>query len=238
MALAEIRQLTIEAAQAPRSEYIRIFTDASSKRWMGSVPRPGKRRAPICSPTLMRSPVPAPQPAATNMTASRLCPRMGHAMTRCSPAAQPYDLRIIRPSRGSRQHARALLIEHRCWRAGPVQAGKVFYLGQIMDKYRGNVFRQSMFAEFQLAINDLATKVRACRAKMSAIYSSQALSRPEGEHRASLCRRVGVDPALLLRLLRLADADFDHRGELLRAEVMHGRPADRDRYLDASRGRV
>ena len=40
-----------------------------------------------------------------------------------------------------------------------------------MENYRGTFFRQAMFAEFQLAINDLANKGEALSGeKMSALY--------------------------------------------------------------------
>jgi oligoendopeptidase F len=35
---------------------------------------------------------------------------------------------------------------------------KLFYLGQMMENFRGTFFRQTMFAEFQLVTHDLAEK--------------------------------------------------------------------------------
>jgi oligoendopeptidase F len=48
---------------------------------------------------------------------------------------------------------------------------KLFYLGQLMENYRSTFYRQAMFAEFQLAIHDLAEKGEGLSGeKMTGIY--------------------------------------------------------------------
>ena len=48
---------------------------------------------------------------------------------------------------------------------------KLFYLGQMMETFRGTFFRQAMFAEFQLQIHDLAEKGQGLSgARMTSVY--------------------------------------------------------------------
>ena len=78
-----------------------------------------------------------------------------------------------------------------------------------------------MFAEFQLAINDLANKGEALSGeKMSALYLDllKRYHGPKVQIEPVYVDRVGLYPALLLRLLRVAICDLDHRGQFLRPE--------------------
>ena len=64
---------------------------------------------------------------------------------------------------------------------------KLFYLGQLMENYRGTFFRQAMLAEFQLAIHDVAEKGEGLSGeKMTGIYLD-LLRRYHGP-------RVTIDP--------------------------------------------
>ena len=61
--LAEMRQLTIDAIKPLGPDYVRLFTDASAKRWMDPFPRPGKASGAYMDPgALRRSPLSAAQP--------------------------------------------------------------------------------------------------------------------------------------------------------------------------------
>ena len=92
---------------------------------------------------------------------------------------------------------------------------KLYYLGEGLELIRGTFFRQTMFAEFQLAIHEEVEKGNALSGKrMTEIYcgllkSYHGDARGRDEDRPGLLHRMGVHPALLLRLLCLAVRDLD-----------------------------
>ena len=117
---------------------------------------------------------------------------------------------------------------------------KLFYLGQQMEQFRGTFFRQTMFAEFELAHPRHGRgRARGCRARsFTAIYLellTQISRRRSMQIDPALCDRMGLYPALLLRLLRLPICDLDLRRGVLRAERAARRRAERERYLDVLR---
>ena len=135
-------------------------------------------------------------------------------------AAQPYELSNYPTFTAEvASTAHELLLANMMAERAKTKEEKLFYLGQIMENYRGTFFRQSMFAEFQLAINDLANKGEALSGeKMSALYLD-LLKRYHGP-------KVRIEPVygaewmyiqhFYLRLLRLAICNLDHCRELLR----------------------
>ena len=111
---------------------------------------------------------------------------------------------------------------------------KLFYLGQMMENYRGSFFRQSMFAEFQLAINDLANKGEALSGeKMSALYFD-LLKRYHGP-------KVRMEPACAAEWAYIPHfyngfyvwqyATSITAANYFAQRVMSGGAAERDRYL-------
>ena len=54
-----------------------------------------------------------------------------------------------------------MMVEH-----AKTKEEKLFYLGQLMENFRGTFFRQAMFAEFELAHpRHGRPRARACRAR-------------------------------------------------------------------------
>jgi oligoendopeptidase F len=84
----------------------------------------------------------------------------GHAMhTLLANAAQPFETAgypTFTAEIASTCHE--LLLAKYMLAHAKTKEEKLFYLGQIMENYRGTFFRQAMFAEFQLTIHDLAEK--------------------------------------------------------------------------------
>ncbi len=192
---------------------------------MDPFPRPGQgvgrlhaaRALTTCTPICCST-------SATNMTASATyAHEWGHAMhTLLANAAQPYELSgypTFTAEVASTTHE--LLLANMMVERAKTKQEKLFYLGQIMENYRGTFFRQAMFARVPAGDQRPGRQGRGAvgREDVGALSRHpQALPRPEGDDRAGLWRRMGVHPALLLRLLRLAICDLDHRRELLRAE--------------------
>jgi oligoendopeptidase F len=164
----------------------------------------------------------------------------GHAMhSLLANAAQPYELSgypTFTAEVASTAHE--LLLANMMVERAQATEDKLFYLGQIMENYRGTFFRQSMFAEFQLAINDLATKGEGLSGeKMSAIYFD-LLKRYHGP-------KVQLEPVYAAEWAYIQHFYFGFyvwqyatsitAANFFAQKVMHGTPADRDRYLNVLR---
>ena len=110
---------------------------------------------------------------------------------------------------------------------------KLFYLGSLMENYRGTFFRQSMFAEFQLAVNDLGTKGEGLSGeKIAAIYLD-ILKRYHGPN-------VRIEPDYAAEWSAIPHFYFGFyvwqyatsitAANYFAQKLMHGTPADRERY--------
>ena len=235
--LAEMRNLTIDAIKPLGPDYVRQFSEASSKKWMDPLPRQGKASGAYMSgsaydvhPYLL-----------LNLSdkydgLTTYAHEWGHAMhTLLANAAQPFELAgypTFTAEVASTCHE--LLLANMIVERAKSKEEKLFYLGQIMENYRGTFFRQAMFAEFQLAINDLATKGEGLSGeKMSAIYLD-LLKRYHGP-------KVQIEPAYSAEWAYIQHFYFGFyvwqyatsitAANFFAQKVMKGTPADRDRYL-------
>ena len=159
----------------------------------------------------------------------------GHAMhTLLANAAQPYELAsypTFTAEVASTTHD--VLMANTLAERAKTKEEKLFYLGQIMENYRGTFFRQAMFAEFQLAINDLANKGEGLSGeKMSALYLD-LLKRYHGP-------KVMIEPVYSAEWMYSSTSSSASTSgsmrprsprELLCSKGNDGTTADRDRYL-------
>jgi oligoendopeptidase F len=164
----------------------------------------------------------------------------GHAMhSLLANKAQPYDLAsypTFTAEVASTTHE--LLLANMMVERAKTKEEKLFYLGQIMENYRGTFFRQSMFAEFQLAINDLGTKGEGLSGeKMSSLYLD-LLKRYHGP-------KVQIEPVYSAEWMYIQHFYFGFyvwqyatsitAANFFAQKLMHGTSADRDRYLGVLR---
>jgi oligoendopeptidase F len=171
--LAEMRTLTMAAVKPLGADYVRLFGEASAKAWMDPLPRPGKQSGAYMQPGAY-----AVHPyLLLNLSdkydgLTTYAHEWGHAIhSLLANRAQPFELSnypTFTAEIASTGHeiflARFMLAQAK------TPEEKLFYLGQMMENFRGTFFRQAMFAEFQLAINDLAQKGEGLSGeKMSAI---------------------------------------------------------------------
>ena len=235
--LAEMRQLTSEAIKPLGPDYVKLFLDSSAKRWVDPFPRPGKASGAYMDP----GGYDVHPYLLLNLTdkydgVSQYAHEWGHAMhSLIANAAQPFDLAAyptFTAEVASTNHE--LLLANMMVERARTKEDKLFYLGQIMENYRGTFFRQSMFAEFQLAINDLADKGEGLSGdKMSAIYLD-LLKRYHGPN-VKMEDSYGSEWAYIQHFYfgfyvwqyatSITAANF------FAQKLMHGGPADRDRYL-------
>ncbi len=239
--LAEMRQLTIDAVKPLGPDYVREFSDVTSRKWMDPLPRQGK-----ASGAYMNGSAYDVHPyLLLNLSdkydgLTTYAHEWGHAMhTMLANAAQPFELAgypTFTAEVASTCHE--LLLANMMVERAKSKEEKLFYLGQIMENYRGTFFRQSMFAEFQLAINDLATKGEGLSGeKMSAIYFD-LLKRYHGP-------KVQLEPVYGAEWAYIQHFYFGFyvwqyatsitAANFFAQKLMHGTPADRDRYLSVLR---
>jgi oligoendopeptidase F len=172
--LNDMRQLTLESLAPLGPEYGRLFADASAKRWMDPLPRPGK-----ASGAYMAGYVYDVHPyLLLNLSdkydgLTTYAHEWAHAMhTLLANKAQPFETAGYPTFTAEvASTAQELFLSKMLIERAKTKEEKLFILGQVMESYRGTFFRQAMFAEFQLAVNDLATKGEGLSGeKMSAIY--------------------------------------------------------------------
>jgi oligoendopeptidase F len=235
--LAEMRQLTIDAVKPLGPDYVALFSESTAKRWMDPLPRQGKASGAYMSggaydvhPYLL-----------LNLSdkydgLTTYAHEWGHAMhTLLAQKAQPFELSgypTFTAEVASTTHE--MLLANMMIERAQTKDDKLFYLGQLMGSYRSTFFRQAMFAEFQLAINDLADKGEGLSGeKMSSIYFD-LLKRYHGP-------KVMMEPAYsaeweYIQHFFLGFYVWQYATSITAAnyfaqKVMHGGPAERDRYL-------
>jgi oligoendopeptidase F len=172
--LDEMRQRTIDAIQPLGPEYVRLFSENSAKKWMDPLPRQGKASGAYMAgyaydvhPYLLLNLSDGYDGLTT------YAHEWGHAMhTLLANKAQPFEMSLYPTFTAEvASTATEVLLAENEFKRATTRDEKLFLLGQMMETYRATFFRQAMFAEFQLAINDLATKGEGLSGeKMSSIY--------------------------------------------------------------------
>ena len=235
--LAEMRQLTIDAVAPLGPDYVREFSDVTKKRWMDPLPRTGKASGAYMNPGAYDvHPYLLLNLSDKYDGLTTYAHEWGHAMhSLLANAAQPFELSNYPTFTAEvASTAHELLLANMMVGRAQSKEEKLFYLGQIMENYRGTFFRQAMFAEFQLAINDLATKGEGLSGqKMSAIYLD-LLKRYHGP-------KVRIEPVYsaewaYIQHFYLGFYVWQYATSITAANffaqsVAHGTAADRDRYL-------
>ena len=239
--VAEMRQLTSEAVKPLGPDYVKLFLDSSAKRWFDPFPRPGKASGAYMDPGAYDV-HPYLMLNLTNKYGglSEFAHEWGHAMhSMLANKAQPYELSnypTFVAEVASTNHE--LLLANMMVERAKTKDDKLFYLGTIMENYRGTFFRQSMFAEFQLAVNDLATKGEGLSGeKMSAIYLD-LLKRYHGPN-VRMENDYGSEwsavPHFYFGFYVWQYATSITAANFFAQKIMHGTQADRDRYLSMLR---
>lgn len=235
--LDEMRELTVQAVAPMGAQYAALFASSTLKPWMDPWPRPNKQSGAYMNgaaydvhPYLL-----------LNLShdyegLTTFAHEWGHAMhTLTADAAQPYELSnypTFIAEIASTNHE--LLLANSMIGNAQSKEEKLFYLGQLMESYRTTFFRQAMLAEFQLAIHDLAEKGEGLSGeKMTGIYLD-LLKRYHGP-------RVTMDPLYAIEWAYIPHYYygfyvFQYATSITAAnyfadKLLHGTPADRERYL-------
>jgi oligoendopeptidase F len=238
--LAEMRQLTSEAIKPLGDDYVKLFLTSSAKRWVDPFPRPGKASGAYMQPTYGVHPY-----LMLNLTdkyggLTEYAHEWGHAMhTMIADAAQPFELAgypTFTAEVASTNHE--LLLANMMVDRAQSKEDKLFYLGSLMENYRGTFFRQSMFAEFQLAVNDLGTKGEGLSGETMAGIYLDLLKRYHGPN-VRIETDYGAEwsavPHFYFGFYVWQYATSITAANFFAQKLMHGTTADRERYLTVLR---
>ena len=155
--LEETKELTIKALQPLGKEYIETFTEAVNKNWMHVYPSPGKRSgAYVMGAAYDAHPYVLLNFDNTIESVSTYIHEWGHAMhSLMSNESQPFtkaDYATFIAEIASTANE-VLLFDYLRKNAKNDQE-RLYYLFKELSQIRGTFFRQTQFAEFELAIHE------------------------------------------------------------------------------------
>lgn len=172
--LATSRKLSLEAMKPLGAEYSASFADATSKPWVHVYPKQGKRPgAYVFGAAYDVHPYMLLNHTDNYEGLSTYAHEWGHAMhTLLAQKAQPWELAAY-PTFTAEVASTVneqLLVAYMV-KGAKTKAEKLFYLDRVCEMMRATFYRQTMFAEFELAIHETAEKGEALSGKRaSAIY--------------------------------------------------------------------
>jgi oligoendopeptidase F len=171
--LPEMRTLTLEAVKPLGPDYVKTLSDATAAKWMDPLPRKGKASGAYENSVWGVHPY-----VLLNLTPNydgltTYAHEWGHAMhSVLANAAQTYETSTYPTflaeiaSTNNEQ-----LLSHLMTSTAKTRAERMFYLDQLVELFRTTFFRQTMFAEFELAIHETAERGEGLSGdKFSEIY--------------------------------------------------------------------
>ncbi|HSN13720.1 MAG TPA: oligoendopeptidase F [Anaeromyxobacteraceae bacterium] len=184
----EAMRLTLDAFAPLGAEYVAALEHGYASRWNDFLPTTGKRSGAYSTGVYGVHPYQLLNFNGKYDDVSTLAHESGHSMhTLLASKAQPYataDYAIFVAEVASTLNEN-LLLHHQLSRATD-DATRLFLLGSWLDTLRATLFRQTLFAEFELAIHELAEKGETLTGEnLSALYLR--LSREYHGHDAKVC---------------------------------------------------
>ncbi|MDO7844525.1 M3 family oligoendopeptidase [Sphingomonas immobilis] len=158
--LAEMRTTTMAALKPLGPEYGAMFAEATGKKWMDPLPRPGKKSGAYMNPGAAFDvhPYLLLNLGENYEGMTTYAHEWGHAMhTLLANKNQVYEKTnypIFLAEIAST--CNEMLLAAYMVANAKTKAEKLFYLGQQLEAIRGTFFRQTMFGEFELLIHDKA----------------------------------------------------------------------------------
>jgi oligoendopeptidase F len=157
--LAEMRAITLDALKPLGPEYGRMLARGTAANWSDPLPRQGKASGAYMSGSAYDvHPYLLLNLGEDYEGLTTYAHEWGHAVhSLLSKEAQPwetFDYATFTAEIASTVNEQ-LLVRH-LLKGAKTKQEKLFYLGQQMEQFRGTFFRQTMFAEFELAVHDRA----------------------------------------------------------------------------------
>lgn len=156
----QMRTTVLEAVKPLGPDYVQTLGKATAGKWMDPLPRPGKKSGAYMNPGAAYDvhPYLLLNLGENYEGMSTFAHEWGHAMhTLLANRTQVYeksDYPLFLAEIASTCNEQ-LLVAYMVSQA-KTKEEKLFYLGQLLEGIRGTFFRQSMFAEFELAAHDKA----------------------------------------------------------------------------------
>ena len=182
-------ELTLAASAPLGPEYVGTLKKGFESRWVDWLPSTGKRSGAYSTAAYGVHPYQLQNFMARYEDVSTVAHESGHSMhSHLSMTAQPYvtsSYPIFVAEVASTLNEN-LLFHHMLDRTQD-DAARLFLLGSYLDNMRGTLFRQTMFAEFELAIHEMAEKGETLTGdNMSALYGD--LVREYYGHSKGVCK--------------------------------------------------
>lgn len=153
------KQLTLESSRPLGGAYVEVMASGFENRWMDAYPRPGKSSGAYMNGSVYDvHPYVLMNYNDNYDSVSTLAHEWGHAMhSYLSNKHQPYATShySIFTAEIASTFNEALLLDH-VLKTAESDEERLYYLGSALENLRGTYFRQTMFAEFELAIHETA----------------------------------------------------------------------------------
>ena len=239
--LEEMRSLTLAATRPLGADYGAVFAKATAARWMDPRARTGKASGAYMNPGAYEvHPYLLLNLSDKYDGLTTYAHEWGHAMhSLLANKAQPFEtanyptfIAEIASTCHEMLLARFMLANAK------TKEEKLFYIGQQLETIRGTFYRQTMFAEFQAAIHDLAEKGEgASGGKYSAIYLDllKRYHGPEMEMNPIYGAEWSYIPHFYGGLYVFQYATSITAANYWAEQVLSGGAAERDRYLGVLR---
>ncbi|MCW8926517.1 MAG: oligoendopeptidase F, partial [Xanthomonadales bacterium] len=168
------KQLTLEAVEPLGNAYTEVMSSGFENRWMDVYPRPGKRSGAYMNGSAYDvHPYVLLNYNDDYDSVSTLAHEWGHAMhSYLANKNQPYPTAgySIFTAEIASTFNQALLLDHML-KTAESDEERLYYLGSALENLRTTYFRQTMFAEFELAIHERGEAGEALTgAKFTEIY--------------------------------------------------------------------
>ncbi len=169
----EARAITLDAVKPLGPEYVKTLHKGFDSRWTDYLPTTGKRSGAYSTGVYGVHPYQLLNFNGKYDDLSTLAHESGHSMhTWLSYQAQPYatsDYPIFVAEVASTLNENLLL--HDMLGRAKDDATRLFLLGSYLDHVKGTLFRQTQFAEFELAIHEMAERGETLTGEnLSALY--------------------------------------------------------------------
>ena len=180
---ATSKAITLEAMAAMGDEWVERQTAAMNERWMHVYPQRGKRSGAYMQPAAYDvHPYVLLNHTDDYTSLSTLAHEWGHAMhTLYAAESQPYDTAGYAifiaeiPST-----TLELVLQDYMVRNAQSDEERLFYLGSALESLRTTFFRQTMFAEFELALYEAAERGEALSGERISTMYGELLKRYHG----------------------------------------------------------
>lgn len=238
--IEEAKRIVVEAGAPLGAEAQRILRTGLSDRWMDVFPREGKRPGAYMNGHVYDvHPFVLMNFQEDYESVSTLAHEWGHALhSYLANEAQPFATAgySIFTAEVASTLQEALLLDRMLREAGSSEE-RLFYLGHALEGLRGTFFRQTMFAEFELAIHEAVERGEALSGERLTAMYAELLRRYHGHEEGVLT----VDDAYTVEWAFIPHFYYDFyvfqyatsiaASSLLAEEVLDGTEGAADRVL-------